>query len=443
MKRSHLYALVLLGLAACSSMLAGSLAVDHDGPTNRLTATFSPADGQSIDSTTTFAKFEAYECMVRIGGTASMSGCVPLPASGIVAVTLESVEPGATVDVSVWVDEPPKSTDEGALPVEPRPCQGVMIDRATWTNTATASVEEEMPPPVPGDVSVSNVASTCGPEPATISVENVGDGDLEIMSVDAEDGATVDVAGDMPMTLEPNETLEIEVTLDDESDGAGVQITTSDPDEPTVRVAVTSGPRVVNSQDRIVFEPGDRRQSFEVAGSCTRLGVVEVDIVAIENDPDGASVDDFYIEGCDELPCQLEDPVRIGVGYYNNDESTTDVATLTVSAWGEEPREILLIAREVPCDEPKAIFTATATTACVGESVMLDGTASEGAEQYEWDVAVLPKSEATLEDNRDGTAVLTPKEPGIHFVGLVVQNECDERSAREFVAISVDGSCED
>jgi hypothetical protein len=418
----------------CSEPLRGTLELEYVFETSQLVTTFVPAEGMTHDPETTFVKFEAYGGKLRDGGSEVTTFCKNLPGGAALRTTVTNIENGASVDVTVWSDVPekPKGDHPGPAP-EPRPCQGLPVVFATWTSTIVVEALGEVSDPGP--------IETCGSASATFELENLGEGDLEIRAahVAPSGAARLDMHA-MPVTLTPNELLDVTVTLAGDADFAEVTFETNDPKRPTLQVSIRATPlEILATPSPLIFAPGQSEAYLDLSVSCGDLEDVDFAIGSIVTDPTGESAGAFGIGGCGAA-CTLPRPSRIVVEYANDDESVGDVAELEMSMPGAESAKVLLVGQDERCEPSDASYTVTSTATCVGRPIALDGR-SPDAVGYSW--MVLHPEETVFDDAGDGTATLTPKEPGQHVVTLEIINACGAESAPSVFPIDVDEVCPD
>lgn len=308
---------------------------------------------------------------------------------------------------------------------------------------------------------------------ATITVSNAGNAPLRLDALrfdrdtaGAEFTARLE-SGTLPLTLEPfnNNTRRVFVTYRPQNSGQDADkliIGSNDPSNARLEVNVSGGatPRIaVDPADTLVFQlptprppPGESRER-KVTIRNLGFGDLVVQTLSIGG-PNPESYDDFSIRECPGgFPCTLNrtlcpptnpgcttSSTEITVVYRNNDNSTQDLAELTISSTDPaNPTYLLtLSAEDNPCLAPTGIITVETMQPTEGAEVCVNCNASSAGGEIggtgtimscEWSFAFATSTPLpALTPPTGNRACFTPTNFGVHILNVSVTNNCGARS---------------
>lgn len=442
MKIRSLLFVASLTLTACNPDLEGELALDFDASTSLLSVAFVPSEGLSFRSGTVFAKFSARAA--KVGTDELASTCLQLSPTGNVEVAVSDYTENATIEVTIWHDDPKKASgsSDAVLP-EPRPCQGMFVVGKHWTNDGPGVVEEEVPSDPTGALAPIDPIRVCGTSPITVELENDGLGPLAIESLrlsPADVGRVT--SAPMPTSLAPNARMSIVLDFDSPpTSNAVLLVETDDPNAPSQLVPVNgSKPIVATNPPALSFALGQTEASFDVVNDgCGDLGPITVELLPY--DDNYALTSEFSIVGCG-TSCDFPQAQRITVRYTSEGDSENDLARVRVSRRDvrSDAVEVTIAAQDGVCEPPAVVeLVSTSTdTPCVEQPVVVEATTEGSIDRFEWS---LSDPSVEIVDLGRGFATFTPKAKTSYGVTLGVIDHCGARSPVRQLVVEVRDDC--
>lgn len=307
-----------------------------------------------------------------------------------------------------------------------------------------------------------------------VSLSNQGNADLTVSTIDGDnDEFSWELAGSasVPLTLAPTESQELRITYAPKNTGLDVselRLSSNDPAYPVSKLHMRGGPvpRIeVSPASTLEIPAGQGESTFQVANQ--GYGDLVITGFDLKDTNEGASVDDFRIEDCTAMPCQVSytlcSPYAEGcttsrkdirVFYKNNDISIVDVADLTISSNDPENANYLLTlkANDVPCLYPTPAITVLTQKACLGKPVELKAEGNPGGEaggasatitKYDWQIS-WPTGEGPISaGSTPDVGQYIPKQDGLHIINLYTENSCGARSQKAVTTqVTVTRDCE-
>ncbi len=317
---------------------------------------------------------------------------------------------------------------------------------------------------------------------ATVVVGNAGSAELRITDIrfatdnsNSRFRASNDRGANPPpaIAIGPNTFagLEVYVTytpLTAGQDSDELLIGSNDPDDNPVRIRISGGatPRInVQPRDIVVFElenppppppaPARERNITVSNVGYGDLVIQRLDMIGPDDERAHPSIDDFSVAygnpemRCTTFPCDVNirlcpasdgacaDPTTlIRAIYQNNDNSTTDLATLLI--YTTDPANpvypVVLNAEDRPCFSPSPVVTLETANPSSGSEVCVNCNATSPGgppgmpatiQSCTWAFDFAASSPIpTFTPNPGARACFTPTSAGLHIVSLNVTNSC-------------------
>jgi hypothetical protein len=313
---------------------------------------------------------------------------------------------------------------------------------------------------------------------STRTIANFGDANLVISDMRVASGNNEVVfsttrGSNFPITLMPNESMDVFIRYTPVDTGQDVEeltIASNDPEDPSPDVIFIRGGAVptieVDPSDTLVFalpQPPPppplppRRECLTISNvGFGDLIIDEVEMLGSDNTANHPSVDDFEIEGiaacagtnkCDPgiTLCPPGDPscttssTQLCVVYDNNDISVTDLVNFLIRSNDPVTPEIKVVldATDVPCFFPTPVITVETPRPCMGQPVRINADSSDpGGDasgnttitRYSWSWFFAQPPNPTFMPADQSGSLFIPERGGVYIIRLDLENSCGARS---------------